>query len=700
MNLLLPLSLGRRQQYTAPCRIMFGPHETNLGNGRTLSDRHVAYYQRRSAGGAGIIVIEEASVHDSDWPYERAPLARLCGPGWRAITNATTHLPTADSGAVVLAGLGHSGGQGTSHWSQRELWAPSAMPEVASREVPKVMEQADIEAVIEGFGTATALAMASGCDGVEINAGQNSLIRQFLSGLTNMRTDPYGTDRQSFLREVLSSVRAHIGDGILALRLSADELAPWAGIVPEAGADIAVAVADEIDLLTIVRGSIYTVALTRPDGHVAPGFGIDLAREVRAAIHLATGDASSRVPVPVFAQGSIVDWGQAEWAITDRAADGVEMTRAQLADADLVAKLRRDEPERIRPCVLCNQLCKVRDNRNPIVSCVMDPRTGHELADAAEPTLTVPLEGRKSISTLTIIGAGVAGLETARIAALRGFTVHVYERQAIVGGTLMAASHGAGRERLAKAVDWLHAECIALGVIVETGRPVTPDMLAQLRDVGPVVIATGGRPGTLPFEVTKSADVRDGVDVLRDGPGSIPDGPIVVWDPIGGPIALSVAELLAADGRHAGQVTLVTPDLLVGEKLSLTGDLAPSQVRLHGAHIRLIKQSLVRRVRKGHVEVEDRFSGTADVIAAAVFIACGHRLPDHTLDPDETLPQVGDRVAPRTIHEAILDARRVALALPAASITAASITAASITAPSIHAPERSSGEVATKLASR
>ena len=90
MNLLLPLSLGRRQQHTAPCRIMFGPHETNLGAGRTLSDRHVAYYQRRAAGGAGIIVMEEASVHDSDWPYERAPLARLCGPGWRAITDHIT----------------------------------------------------------------------------------------------------------------------------------------------------------------------------------------------------------------------------------------------------------------------------------------------------------------------------------------------------------------------------------------------------------------------------------------------------------------------------------------------------------------------------------------------------------------------------------------------------------------------------------
>ncbi len=690
MNLLLPLLLGRHQQHTAPCRIMFGPHETNLGSGRTLSDRHVAYYQRRTEGGAGIIVIEEASVHDSDWPYERAPLARLCGPGWQAVRAATAH-----SGAIVLAGLGHSGGQGTSHWSQRELWAPSAVPEVASREVPKVMEQADIDAVIEGFGTATARAMASGCDGVEVNAGQNSLIRQFLSGLTNLRSDTYGTDRLSFLRQVLLSVRAHIGDGILALRLSADELAPWAGIVPTAGADIAVAVAEEIDLLTIVRGSIYTVALTRPDGHVAPGFAIDLARQVRTAVHLAAGDASTSALVPVFAQGSIVDWGQAEWALTDGAADGVEMTRAQLADANLVAKLQRDEPERIRPCILCNQLCKVRDNRNPIVSCVMDPRTGHELEDAAEPTVAATPHGPLPLGALTIVGAGVAGLETARIAALRGFIVHVYEQHAIVGGTLVAASHGAGRERLARSVDWLHAECVALGVTIETGRPITPDMLAELQTAGPVVIATGGRHGTLPFEVTESADVRHGVDVLRDGATTLPDGPIVVWDPIGGPIALSVAELIAADGRHDGHVTLVTPDLLVGEKLSLSGDLAPSQVRLHGAGIRLIKQSLVRRVSDGKVELEDRFSGAADVLDATVFVACGHRLPDHNLDPQELLPQAGDRVAPRTIHEAILDARRVAMALPAPLVLARSVLARSVPPAG-----RDSGETATRLATR
>ena len=635
---------------------MFGPHETNLGEGRTFSKAHAAYYERRAAGGAGIIVTEEASVHDSDWPYERAPLACFCGQGWRTIVDTVRNT---GSGSVVLAALGHSGGQGTSHWSQREMWAPSPVPEVASREVPKVMERADIGAVIRGFADSAALAVASGCDGIEINAGQHSLIRQFMSGLTNMRGDDYGTDRMRLLREVLGAVRGAVGMGpVVALRLSVDELAPWAGIIPDAGAQIAVAVAPLVDLITVVRGSIYSVALTRPDGHVEPGFAIGLARQVRRALAEATQH------VPVFAQGSIVDWSQAEHAVDDGAADGVEMTRAQLADADLVAKLRAGTAERIRPCVLCNQLCKVRDNRNPIVSCVMDPRTGHELDDAADPS---SLRWGTLQCTLMIVGAGVAGLETARMAARRGFAVTVRDRSPVVGGVLLCASRGAGRARLAKAVEWLHAECLRLGVVFELDAAVDAATLESLRASGHVVLATGGTHGTLPFAVSALADLRHAVDVLAlDDPiSSLTPGPVVVWDPIGGPIGLSVAELLASnDTRRDAGVILVTPDLLVGEKLSLTGDLAPAQIRLHGLGVRLVKQAIVRRVGDGTVDVEDRFSGAAHVIEATTFIACGHRLPDHTLDAHETLPQAGDRVAPRTIHEAILEGRRVAMALP------------------------------------
>src|SRR6202035_1674833 len=163
MKLLEPLALGAR---VAPSRVIFGPHETNLARGRAVSDRHVAYYGARAAGGAGVVVVEEASVHPSDWPYERCPLAVECASGWARVAAACQA-----AGALALTAIGHAGGQGSSAYSQAPLWAPSRVPEVNSREVPKWMEEGDIRAVVAGFADAAATAIAAGLDGVEINAG-------------------------------------------------------------------------------------------------------------------------------------------------------------------------------------------------------------------------------------------------------------------------------------------------------------------------------------------------------------------------------------------------------------------------------------------------------------------------------------------------------------------------------------------------
>ena len=159
---------------------------------------------------------------------------------------------------------------------------------------------------------------------------------------------------------------------MLGLRLSCDELAPWAGVTPEMAAEQAARLAGRADYLVVVRGSIYSVPATRPDLHTEPGPGIELCRQVRAAVAGA---------VPVALQGSVVDPGQAQWALDDGVADLAEMTRAQITDPDLVVRLRSGEAERIRPCLLCNQACMVRDNRNPVITCVIEPSSGHELDD-------------------------------------------------------------------------------------------------------------------------------------------------------------------------------------------------------------------------------------------------------------------------------------------------------------------------------
>jgi len=168
----------------------------------------------------------------------------------------------------------------------------------------------------------------------------------------------------------LAAVRAAAGDAVVGLRLSCDELAPWAGITPEMSVEIARSLAEHLDYVVAVRGSIYTAWATRPDGHVPPGFNLPLAHALRAALP---------ADLPVVAQGSIVDPAMAEQALEH--ADLVEMTRAQIADPDLGAKITAGIPEQVRPCILCNQACQVRDARNPIVSCVGEPASGHELED-------------------------------------------------------------------------------------------------------------------------------------------------------------------------------------------------------------------------------------------------------------------------------------------------------------------------------
>jgi mycofactocin system FadH/OYE family oxidoreductase 1 len=631
MHLLTPVTFGTR---TAPNRIMFGPHVTNLAaDDRSVPARLVAYYERRARGGCGTIVVEGASVHGSDWPYERAPLADRCAPGWADIVAACR-----PHGSLVIASLDHAGGQGSSAYSQAPLWAPSRVPEVNSREVPKWMEADDITAVVDGFAHATKLAVEADLDGVEINAGQHSLVRQFLSGLTNQRDDAWGQDRMLFARQVIEAVRSSATDRVVGLRLSCDELAPWAGITPEMAPAIAAElVSAGLDYVVVTRGSIYTVEKTRPDFHEPTGFNVEVCRAVRDAVH------ETSAQVPIVLQGSIVEVGQAEWALggyDDPArCDAVEMTRAQIADPDLVAKIAADSVDRIRPCTRCNQTCQVRDARNPIVTCIAEPTSGRETED---PDWYVPAVHPRDV---LVIGGGPAGLEAGRVAALRGHRVTIAERGEHLGGLARVAGPNA------PLVEWWEREHDVLGTDIRLG---TPGEAVDVDERTIVIQATGSDAGPHPYALDPAADVVDVAD-LRRGTTAVPDeGTIVIFDPIGGPIAVAVAEELGP------RAVLVTQDNIAGNELARTGDLAPANTRLAQQGVTIERRTLLREVRSGEVELEDRYSGERRTIACAAVVDCGFRVPT---SPVGEAVQIGDAVAPRTIHEAVLEARRAAHAI-------------------------------------
>jgi 2,4-dienoyl-CoA reductase (NADPH2) len=472
-------------------------------------------------------------------------------------------------------------------------------------------------------------------DGVEINAGQHSLVRQFMSPLTNHRSDEWGTDNLQFARRVIEAVRAGgLSKGcVLGLRLSCDELAPWAGITPEMAPAIAVELATAgLDFLVVTRGSIYSVEKTRPDFHEGTGFNVDVCRAVREALRAAGHE------IPVFLQGSVVEFGQAEWALggydDDALADGVEMTRAQIADPDLVTKLRNDAGEQIRPCTRCNQTCQVRDARNPIVTCVGEPTSGRETEDPDW------YEPASSPQTVNVIGAGPAGLEAARIAQLRGHRVQLFERSDALGGVArVAGPHG-------ELIEWYRREHERLGTTIRTG------VLNLDRDADAVwVQCTGGQPGRRDYSVADdSVPVFDVLDVLRDA--ELPEGIIVLLDLIGGPIAVSLAEQLG------DRAVLVTQDNIAGNELSRTGDLAPANSRLAQQAVTVERRSIVRGITARGAVLEDRFNGERRTIACAAVVDCGFRLPTDPIDG--VALRAGDAVAPRTVHEAVLEARRVA----------------------------------------
>jgi mycofactocin system FadH/OYE family oxidoreductase 2 len=644
-RLFRPLQIGQRE---ARNRILFGSHTTNLARHNLLSSQHADYYAARAEGGAGMIVLEEHIVHESDMPYESAVLGFL--PETEQADKPVIER-IHEHGSLAIVQLNHNGQQSTSVHHQHEMWAPSPVPDVASRETPKEMELADIRVVIDGFASVARTAIQSGADGVELQMADSSLLRQFLSPLTNLRSDAYGGElenRLRFVQETLEAVDKAIGtDRILGVRFCADELAPWAGLTPEQGLEIVrlLTATYRIDYITVTMGSILSTHMFpfHASMHVPQGYAVHLAGAIKAA-----------VDIPIFAAGRIMSASQAESILAEGQADGVEMIRALIADPNLPRLSQTEHPENVRPCISCNQGCQVRSVMNATISCTVNPDVIHsQVVSLEKPSLKI----RKKVS---IVGGGPAGLEAARTAALRGREVALFERETVLGGTVALDAKGPGRAELQLITGYLIAELERLGVEIYTGVEVTVEMLLAERP-HTVIIATGAQTGTglLPIPGHDLHHVTDIRCVLAGK--TVVGQRVVVIDETDSHAVSSVVELLASMGK---EVEVVTEDFYVGRDLVATHDLVLWKQRVLSHGIVLTPHTTVVRIEPGKVIVVDRFSegeralpadsvvlGTYDCPSQELYMALKDRIPH--------LYRIGDCVAPRRIEQAILEGRRI-----------------------------------------
>jgi mycofactocin system FadH/OYE family oxidoreductase 2 len=640
-----PIRLG---PVTVRNRIVFSAHLTNYAVDGRPSEQHAAYYEARAAGGSGLIITEEHSTHPTDWPYEKLihGFHRDVIPGYRRITDAVHRHRT-----PIFAQINHNGGQASSMYTRRAVWAPSPVADPLFREVPKAVDEHEIAEIVAGYALVAEHCAEGGFDGIELQCSHSSIVRGFLSPATNRRTDSYGgslANRARLLLDLVAAVRGAIGPELaLGVRLCGDELIEGGTTIDEA-VRVAqmVEATGQVDYVnTSIGVATASLFMIEASMHVPPGYALFIPSAIRKAVDL-----------PVVGVGRFKDPLQAERALAEGHCDLVGVVRGQIADADFAAKARAGATEQIRLCLSCNQECVGRMGLNRWLGCIENPRTGKEATVAAAPARV------HRPKDVMVVGAGPAGLQAAVAAARRGHRVTVYERDAVAGGQVRLAATVPNRAELGDLVRNQLTECRRLGVTIEYGVGVWPGLVDE-RQPDDVIVATGAEPAR-PWWVPP--DQPNVVDIQHVLAGSAePFGDVVVIDEIGFHHATSVAELLADRGAH---VEIVTNGMVVGQDLGVTLDMESWWMRASAKGIvqstDLVPMGMdgpVLRLLHHPTGVEE--TRTPDWVVLAVPAQPVEWLYHDLVAAGRRVTRAGDCVAPRRAHAAVVEGERAGAAL-------------------------------------
>ncbi|MEM0989166.1 MAG: NADH:flavin oxidoreductase [Pseudomonadota bacterium] len=525
--LLQPFHLGHLKLRN---RVMSTSHACGLGDKDHMpGEAYQSYHVAKARGGLALTMFGGSSYvsQDSKWSGSQLSVAT---------DQVIPHLQQFSDrvhaeGAALMIQITHLGRRAeTNTQAWMPTLAPSPIRERGHRSIPRQIDRGEMERIVREFGDAAVRCKEGGLDGLEVMT-HGHLIGQFLSPETNRRTDDFGgsaENRARFGLMVLEEIRSRVGsDFIVGLRYAIDE-----GIAGGQDSDDCLAIAklfEDRGLIDFVNANYG-----RLDTELALVVDCMPGMQERQSPWLEKAAAFKReIELPVFHAAKINDIATARHAIRAGLLDMVAMTRAHIADPDIVAKLKRGAEDRIRPCV--GAVHCMSENRP---TCLHNPASGRErfFSHRVQPT-TGPK--RK----IVVLGGGPSGMEAARISAERGHDVVLFEAGNALGGQLRLADKASWRRDVRGIVDWRESELAHLNVDVRLNTYAeAEDVTAESPDV--VIIATGGIPD---FSFIEGGDLCTSAWDVLGGQVQLGDD-VVVYDGTGRHPAPTVAEMLAAAG--------------------------------------------------------------------------------------------------------------------------------------------------------
>ncbi|MDP2920457.1 MAG: FAD-dependent oxidoreductase [Dehalococcoidia bacterium] len=572
--LFSPLQIG---PMTVPNRIVVPGHYPSFNDPDGLpGDRHIAYWESKAKGGVGMICTGVTPVHSS------------VGAAVMLFPHAVEKMRKAAQaiqkhGTKFLVQLWHGGVSTANDTAGRQAWAPSAISRGAGM-VAHEMTRDEIQDVIRGFAMSAAACKKAGCDGIELHGAHNYLICQFMSPLSNHRTDEYGGSlekRMHFPLELIEAVRNAVGkDFVVGIRFNGDEFQPG-GYTIEDMKIMAKMMANtgKLDYLNVSTGYLLTIAPM----YFPPGHSVYLAAQIKEV-----------VDIPVCCIGRINDPVQAEKILESHQADLVAMNRATICDPELPRKAKEGRLEEIRKCLACSEGCwqRVSSQHTLGATCAYNPVVGKENIPGWLDLIPTP-----NPKKVMVIGGGPAGMEAARVAASRGHKVSLWEKGPELGGLLLTAAKAPGRSDLLEVPRYQKHQMKILNVDVHLDTEVTPEMVLEQKP-NVVIVATGSFPRK-PFDIigTDQPNVVDVRDVLNE---TVEVGQnVLIVDSQRFLHGLTVADFLAEKGKT---VEVIFSDLEPASDAENITKMALLQ-RLYNAGVKLTPSTRLKRIEGNTVTV-------------------------------------------------------------------------------------------------